>query len=128
MNQRCVAVAALILILSGSQAIAIQNDKISVAVIQLDSYGIQKAEVAILTDRLRNELVKTGRFRLMEREKMDEILKEQGFQQTGCTSTECMVEVGRSIGVQQMIGAVWVKSAAPSLSRCASSMWRPGKY
>ena len=35
---------------------------------------------------------------------MEDILKEQGFQQTGCTSDECVVEVGKIIGVQQMVG------------------------
>ncbi|SVE23050.1 uncharacterized protein METZ01_LOCUS475904, partial [marine metagenome] len=29
---------------------------------------------------------------------------EQGFQQTGCTSEECAVEVGQLLGVQNMIG------------------------
>jgi TolB-like protein len=35
---------------------------------------------------------------------MDDILKEQGFQQSGCTSSECVVEVGNMLGVQQMVG------------------------
>ena len=34
---------------------------------------------------------------------MVEILKEQGFQQTGCVSNECVVEIGALLGVQQMI-------------------------
>ena len=43
-------------------------------------------------------------FILLERGKMDEVLKEQGFQQTGCVTSECAVEVGNMLGVQQMIG------------------------
>jgi len=35
---------------------------------------------------------------------MEEVLKEQGFQQTGCITDECMVRVGRLIGVQKIIG------------------------
>jgi hypothetical protein len=35
---------------------------------------------------------------------MEEVLQEQGFQQTGCTSEECAVEVGQLLGVQNMIG------------------------
>jgi hypothetical protein len=34
---------------------------------------------------------------------MDDILGEQGFQQTGCTTTECAVEMGRLLNVQKMI-------------------------
>jgi hypothetical protein len=35
---------------------------------------------------------------------MQEVLKEQGFQQSGCTTDECMVEIGRLIGVEKIIG------------------------
>jgi hypothetical protein len=42
--------------------------------------------------------------RLVERGMMEEVLQEQGFQQTGCTSEECAVEVGQLLGVQNMIG------------------------
>lgn len=35
---------------------------------------------------------------------MDDILKEQGFQQTGCVSKECIVEVGQLIGVEHIVG------------------------
>ena len=36
--------------------------------------------------------------------RMKSILKEQGFQQSGCTTNECIVEVGRLIGVEQIAG------------------------
>ena len=35
---------------------------------------------------------------------MESILTEQGFQMSGCTSTECAVEAGKLLGVQKMIG------------------------
>ncbi|NIV04449.1 hypothetical protein GWN26_14740 [Candidatus Saccharibacteria bacterium] len=38
-----------------------------------------------------DELFNTGKFRVLERAKMKEILKEQGFQQTGCVSTAWVV-------------------------------------
>ncbi len=75
----------------------------NIAVIDLDSKGISKTEAGILTDRLRIELFNTGKFKVLEREKMDEILKEQGIQQSVCTTDECVVEVGKLIGVEQMI-------------------------
>ena len=34
---------------------------------------------------------------------MQEVLKEQGFQQSGCTTDECIVEIGRLIGVEKII-------------------------
>ena len=34
---------------------------------------------------------------------MDEVLKEQAFQQSGCVSSECAVEVGKLLGVENII-------------------------
>jgi len=46
--------------------------------------------------------MRTGSFMLLERSKMSEILDEQGFQMTGCTSDECAVEAGKLLNVNQM--------------------------
>ncbi len=75
-----------------------------IAVIDFQANGISNTEINALTDRLRNELVKIGDYRVIEREMMNDILQEQGFQQTGCTTTECLVEMGELIGVAQIIG------------------------
>ena len=95
---------SLLLLLFLFSALLSQSKKLSIAVLKLDAYGITDYEAATLTDRLRNELFKTRVFRVMEREQMEEILKEQGFQQTGCTSSECLVQVGQLIGVNRMVG------------------------
>jgi hypothetical protein len=77
--------------------------KISIAVLELDAAGVSKAEAQVISDRLRSDLFSTNKFDVLERNKMNEILTEQGFQQTGCTSDECAVEVGKLIGVRLMI-------------------------
>ena len=41
--------------------------------------GISKNEAQFLTDRLRTELFETGKFQVVEREKMNAILDEQGY-------------------------------------------------
>jgi len=40
----------------------------------------------------------------MERVLMKDILKEQNVQLAGCTSNDCAVEVGKIVGVKQIIG------------------------
>ena len=75
-----------------------------IAVIDFEANGITEGEARALTDRLRNELFRFKNYQVMERSFMEEILKEQGFQLSGCTSDECVVEVGRLIGVEQMVG------------------------
>ena len=76
----------------------------TIAVMDFDGNNVSESETSILTDRLRNELFNSGRYNVLERGMMDDILIEQGFQQTGCTSSDCAVEVGNMLGVQQMVG------------------------
>ncbi len=77
--------------------------KESYAVMDLEGRGISALEAATLTDRMRSELVKTGAVQVVERGQMQQILSEQDFQMTGCTSDECAVEIGQMLGVTKMI-------------------------
>ncbi|NQT97751.1 MAG: PEGA domain-containing protein [Candidatus Marinimicrobia bacterium] len=79
-------------------------DKLNVAVIDLETQGgLSPQEASILTSRLRSNLVSTNVFNVLDRGLMDEILEEQGFQQSGCTSAECVVEIGKMLNMHQMI-------------------------
>lgn len=76
----------------------------TIAVAELEGRGLAEGEASTLTDALRNYLINTGVFRVMERGKMDMILKEQGFQKSGaCSDEACMVEMGQLLGVDHII-------------------------
>lgn len=97
------------LILAGNTAAAapvnIATKKTSIAVMTLkNSAGISPGEIELLSDRLRAELFKTDMVEVMERDQMQAILKEQGFQQSGaCTDEGCMVQMGQMLGVQKLV-------------------------
>jgi len=78
--------------------------KTTIAVIDFEGKGISAIEASILANRLQSELVNTQAFLVIERGQMQSVLDEVGFQQSGCTSSECMVEIGRILNVQHMIG------------------------
>jgi len=81
-----------------------QTDKLRIAILDFtNTGGLSKQETVTLGNRLRSMLVKTDAFVVLERGQMDDILNEQGFQQSGCTTTECAVEMGRLLNVQKMI-------------------------
>jgi TolB-like protein len=80
-----------------------QTDKYTIAVSDLVGQGIDQSTASILSDRLRTELFKTGSITVLERGVMQDILKEQGFQQTSCSSDTCIVQVGQLLGVSHMI-------------------------
>lgn len=75
----------------------------TIAVMELDAVGISANEAKIITARLRTELFNSNKFVVLEREKVENILVEQGFQLSGCTSNECVVEAGQLLGVQQIV-------------------------
>jgi TolB-like protein len=79
--------------------------KVTVAVLDFDGKGVAESEASILSDRFRSELVKTDAVKVVERGQMNTILEEIGFQQSGCTTSECLVEIGQVLNVQKMISA-----------------------
>jgi len=79
------------------------NAQTTLAVLDLSGKGIDKMVASSLTDRLRAELFSLKKFNIIERDKMDEILKEQGLQISGCTTNECYIEIGQLLNVEQMV-------------------------
>ena len=76
----------------------------AVAVLDLDGSALQATEMQALSGRFRAEILETGVVQVMERNQMDMILREQGFQQSGaCNSQDCIVQMGQLLGVDKMI-------------------------
>lgn len=82
-----------------------QEKKRPVAVLEIISSGeLKKTEVITLTKRFRDMLVQTDVFNVLERDKMDAILKEQDFiLSDDCNSAECAVQVGQLLGVEAVV-------------------------
>ena len=77
--------------------------KITLAIMGFEATNIDAAEVKILTDRLTTKMAQAGKFIIIERARMNEVLVEQGFQQSGCVSSECAVEAGSMLGVEIIV-------------------------
>ena len=75
----------------------------TMAVMDLKAESVSASDSAVISSLLRGELVKTGRFKLVEKNQMDKVLAEQAFQQTGCTSQDCAVKLGKMLNVQLMV-------------------------
>ncbi len=112
-NSLCIFLAWAVCLLSLPVSVKGQ-DRVAVAVMDLEGRGVSAMEAQTLTDRLRSEMVNVGAFQVVERGQMEMLLEEQGFQQTGCTSAECAVEMGKLLGVQAMatgsigkLGTMW---------------------
>jgi hypothetical protein len=76
----------------------------NVAVLPLSAQGVDSASAQVLTDALSDELLKSGKVRVMERSQMTEVLKEQGFQNGGaCDQSECAVQMGKLLGIDKIV-------------------------
>ncbi len=98
--KRCSLFFIWIIILSFS----LSEAQINVAVFDLytDNYKLKDNNRA-LTDRLMIELHNTRRFNVIERKYIQDVLKEQGFQQTGVTESDDAVKVGKLLGVHAIV-------------------------
>jgi hypothetical protein len=100
MQSRILA-AILFLVLSiGTDASA---EKMRVAIIDFQAQDIPAAEAVKITELIRNEMVNTGAFIVIERAQMGAIMKEQGFQQTGCTDIACAVQIGQLVSARKIL-------------------------
>ena len=75
----------------------------NVAVLDLKANNASGSESAGVTGFIRTAAVRVGAWNVVEKANMDKILSEQAFQQTGCTSSECAVKLGKLLNVQKMV-------------------------
>lgn len=91
-----------------SQITYSQDDpkKTEVSVLPIICPDFSKSLLQVLADDFRSALTATGKFNVMSRELMEEIMQEQAFQMTGaCDESGCLVKAGRIIGVSEIISA-----------------------
>jgi len=82
---------------------AARAEKVPLAVYDLEAQGVPGATAAIVTDVVRSELRFCGKYELIEKARMQEVLRLQGFQQTGCTEAECAAKLGKILNVKKMV-------------------------
>lgn len=82
---------------------AFSLEKKRIAILDLQPKGTSGIIAGAATDMIRSELVKSGALSIVERTQMDEILKEQGFQTSGCTDQSCAVKIGKLVAAHKIL-------------------------
>lgn len=85
------------------------KEKANLAIANFEGKNMSSADAAIVSDFLRTDLVKTNVFNVVDRGNMEKILAEAAFQQTGCTTSECAVQIGKILNVQKVISGTLSK-------------------
>ena len=74
-----------------------------VAVMTLKPMGLTEQEANILSERLTNNLIALKKYIVIERSNVDKIMKEQKFQMSGCTDTQCAVKIGELLNSNYIV-------------------------
>ena len=97
----------MLLVAFAMTATAQNNKKMKIAVMDFKAgVGVNASEVEGLSDMLINTMYESGKFNIVERSQINQVLKEQKFQASELTN-EQLAKVGRILGVESvLIGTV----------------------
>lgn len=74
-----------------------------VALLDITAKNTSKTYGDVVRDILEVSIYKTDRFDMLERNKVETILNEQGFQMSGCTDASCAVQIGKLLSAEMVI-------------------------
>lgn len=78
-------------------------DQVTIVVLDLEVPEHLKAQQISLSDRLRSELVNTGKFIIVERGKMKQMLEEQELPLYGIVDSNSAAKIGKLLGAKQIV-------------------------
>jgi len=80
-----------------------EDKKLNIAVMEFQGRNVSAIDASVFADILRTEIVNQNTVNVIDKSNMDKVLSEAAFQQTGCTTSECAVQMGKILNVQKMI-------------------------
>jgi len=93
----------ILLIVAASVRADVPPAKDTIAVMEFNAANASSSDASTLSGFVRGAVVRSGKYLVVEKKNMDKILAEQAFQQTGCTSSECAVKLGKILNSRKMI-------------------------
>ena len=75
------------------------NERIAAAVLDVVPQSVAAGEAALVTELLKDELLRTNIYTIVEKQQLDAVIAEQSFQHFGLTEAERAVELGKILTV-----------------------------
>ncbi len=79
-----------------------RNDQKTVAVLPFEG-NPKDFDPSSLSEKLTHELVKSGKYQVIERSKIDRVLKEQSLNQKGITSQDDSIKIGKLLSAEGVV-------------------------
>ena len=100
-------IAILFLLLFGSASSQTKlnryDAKPTLALFTFEGTGMQDEDIALYTGYLIVELHKTKSFILVEKNQINELLREKKYDRMDCKTMDCAIEIGKLIGITPAI-------------------------
>ena len=74
-----------------------------IAVLDLDAINYTQEQAQVITTKIISEIINLNVYNVVERSNINRILSEQKLQNSGCTDSECAVEVGQLINADLIV-------------------------
>lgn len=107
--KKMIMVVCLVLLCPVFVSALFAQEKASVAVMDFSAKNVSKDDAAILAEFFRSELIKTGKFDVLDRNHIRKILEEQQFQSTGTTDIRSAVKIGKLANAQYVFVGAYSK-------------------
>lgn len=100
-----ISIAIICLVQAGfSTAMALEMKLPIIAVTAFEGRKVDSIDARTISDALSDNLLQTKKVRVIERSQINQILQEQGFQNSGaCDNQSCAVEIGKLLGANRII-------------------------
>ena len=76
------------------------HERIAAAVLDIIPQNVTAGEAALITELLKDELLKINLYALVEKQQLDAVIAEQSFQHFGLTEAERAVDLGKILNVK----------------------------
>jgi len=96
-------IAVLILFIWGWQVYAQEEKKLTIAVAEFEALQVSASNGVTVSNFLRSALINMDLFTVVERSNMEMIMAEQKLQWSGCTTQDCIVQMGKVLNVKKII-------------------------
>jgi|TARA_B100001964_G_scaffold32919_1_gene34770 TolB-like protein len=79
------------------------NAKPTVAVFSFEQEGLQQEDYEMFMELLKSELQNTKALIMVDQNQIDEVILEKNYQNRECKSQDCGIEIGKLIGIKNII-------------------------
>ena len=79
------------------------NAKPTVAVFSFEQDGLQQEDYEMFMELLKSELQNTKALIMVDQNQIDEVILEKNYQNSECKSQDCGIEIGKLIGIKNII-------------------------